>query len=126
LAQELNRELFVKTLKVLQCSGRFAVRAFSVVPEGARLLLDTPFRGVDVAQEIATTSERIMQLACRTRPGRRFWDQTFQCVEVASPREADGLAAMILAEPRRLAPAVGGPFLDYTSEGARWRALNAS
>ena len=69
LDRALDRSLFDKTLRILENSGCLVVRACDLTPCEARLVVRGPFK------ELAAMSERVMQLACRTKDGK-FWDST--------------------------------------------------
>jgi hypothetical protein len=122
--QEVSRELFVKTLRILEASGLLKVEAFALSPDGVRLLASSARLGPSLADELQATSERIMQLACRTRRGA-FWDRRFLCRAVDCPDERAGLRAVIEATPGR-SGSRGDPYQDYASRGERWLTLRAT
>lgn len=122
--QEVNRELFVKTLRILEASGLLKVDAFRLAPDGVRLLAMSGRLGPTVADEVQATSERIMQLACRTRRGA-FWDRRFLCRAVDCPDERAGLRAVIESAPTPSGRS-GDPYGDYSSHGERWQTLRVT
>ena len=70
LNRALNRSLFDKTLRILENSGSLVVRACDLSPFEAKLVVRGPFK------ELTAMSERVMQLACRTKEGK-FWDSAY-------------------------------------------------
>jgi len=108
LDDERTRDLFARTLSVLEAAGRLTVRAASVQPTTARLVVTTDRDGPVAAADLASTTERLMQLACRTT-ARRFWDEHFHCRPLTDG-EAEGFERLLTERREPCRPSSGSVF----------------
>ncbi len=78
LRAALNRDLFTKTLNILETKGSLQVEKCVFAADRAKLVVRLTREGPIVAAELKGMSERIMQLACRVEKDK-FWSEEFSC-----------------------------------------------
>ena len=86
-SNRLNREIFRKTLKLVEAIGWMKVMSCVMTCDRVRLVIASTRRGSILFDELRSISERVMQLACRT-DRESFWGKHGICRRIDGIHEA--------------------------------------